>query len=89
MLGYDLDLTRTLVDGVLNIYDPDKVPYRLMRYLGENLGFPFESTLGAARYRSIIQQLPDLNDTRGTVVGLERWSPRRRTTPVRLVSART
>ena len=71
VVGYDLDYTRTMADGVLNLYNVDRVPYRLLRYLGENLGFPYEATLGAARYRSIIEQLEDLNGLRGTAVGLQ------------------
>lgn len=70
VLGYDLDYTRTLCDGVLNLYSVDRVPARLLRFVGDNLGFPYEETLGAARYRSIIEQLDDLNHMRGTPVGL-------------------
>jgi len=83
VLGYDLDYLRTLLDGVLNVYDPDRVPFRLMRYLGENMGFPYERTLGAARYRSILTGLlpvrngeafsspGNLNNLRGTADGLQ------------------
>lgn len=71
LIGYDCDYTRTLLDGVLNMYHPDFSPLVFMQQVGANLGFPAESALGGARYRSLIGQLWDLEDTRGTALGLQ------------------
>jgi phage tail-like protein len=72
VLGYDLDYTQSLCDGLLHLYDFDKAPWRLLQHLGDNMGFPYEATLGANRTRSVLEQLADLNDLRGTRLGLQR-----------------
>lgn len=72
VLGYELDYTNTLADGVRDIYNVDRSPTRLLKYLGSNFGVPDEPVLGEARQRSMLQQLNDLNATRGTTLGLEK-----------------
>lgn len=71
IIGYDCDYDRTLLDGVLDVYHPDFAPLMFMQQVGANLGFPAESALGGARYRSIIGQLWDLESTRGTSQGFQ------------------
>jgi phage tail-like protein len=70
VFGYELDYTNTLADGVRDVYNVDKAPARLLKYLGYNFGVPDEPVLGEARQRSMLQQLSDLNALRGTALGL-------------------
>jgi phage tail-like protein len=71
ILGYDNDYERTLLDGVLNVYDPDRAPLKFVQLLGTNLGLPIEQALGGARYRTLVGGLTQLEDLRGTSIGLE------------------
>jgi phage tail-like protein len=71
VLGYELDYTNTLADGVRDVYNVDRAPARLLKYLGYNFGVPDEPVLGEARQRSMLQQLSDLNALRGTTLGLK------------------
>ena len=73
VVGYDLDFTRTLVDGILDVYEPDQAPLMFTQQVGANLGFPVEQALGGARYRSIIGQMWMLENIRGTNTGLQRF----------------
>jgi len=73
IVGYEADNDRTLLDGVLNVYDPDFAPLLFVEYLGTNLGLPIEQALGGARYRSLVGQLSDLENIRGTVPGLKEF----------------
>jgi hypothetical protein len=71
IIGYDLDYNRTLLDGVLNVYDPDFAPLMFTQQVGLNLGLPPEDALGGSRYRSLVGQLWDLEGARGTTPGLQ------------------
>ena len=71
VLGYELDFTNTVADGVRDVFNVDKAPTRLLKHLGYNFGVPDEPVLGEARERSVLQQLSDLNGLRGTALGLE------------------
>jgi phage tail-like protein len=71
VLGYELDYTNTLANGVRDVYDVDRAPARLLKHLGYNFGVPDEPVLGEARQRSMLQQLSDLNGLRGTTLGLK------------------
>ena len=71
ILGYDADYNRTLLDGVLNVYDPDLAPLQFVEYLGTNLGLPIEQALGGARYRTLVGSLWNLEGLRGTSLGLQ------------------
>jgi phage tail-like protein len=71
VLGYDADYNRTLLDGILNIYDNDLAPLQFTQQVGANLGLPPESALGGARYRSLVGRLWELEGMRGTLLGLQ------------------
>lgn len=74
MIGYDLDYTRTLTEGVQQIYDPDSAPQALLDALGQqNLGFNKPSALGDIRYRSVIAKNRDILFNRGTTSGLKTY----------------
>lgn len=71
-IGYDLDLTRTLTEGVEMIYDADRAPQRLLDPLGKyNLGFERNDALGDIRYRAVIARSQDILASRGTYGGLK------------------
>lgn len=73
-IGYDLDLTRTLTEGMDVIYDPDRSPLSLISSLGQqNLGFNLDESVGAIRYRSVIAASRDISASRGTYGGLEAY----------------
>lgn len=71
VLGYELDYSNSLVDGVRDVFNVDRAPARLLKYLGNNFGVPDEAVLGDTRSRSMLQQLDDLNSLRGTTAGLQ------------------
>lgn len=71
IVGFDMDYNRTLVDGVLNVYDSDRAPLKFVQQLGINLGLgTVENALGGARYRSLVGGLSLLEEHRGTQRGL-------------------
>jgi phage tail-like protein len=71
VLGYELDYTNTLADGVRDVFNVDRAPTRLLKHLGYNFGVPDEPILGEARQRSMLQQLSELNGLRGTALGMK------------------
>lgn len=74
MIGYDLDYTRTLAEGVQKIYDPDSSPQALLDAMGQNnLGFAKPSTMGDIRYRAVVAKNRDILFNRGTVKGLQTY----------------
>ena len=74
MIGYDLDYTRTLAEGVQQIYDPDSAPQVLLDAMGQNnLGFNKPSALGDIRYRSVLANNRAILFHRGTLSGLETY----------------
>lgn len=73
IVGYDADYNRTLLDGVLNVYDPDLAPLMFTQLVGQNLGQPPEQALGGARYRSLVGRIWELEASRGTTQGLQEF----------------
>lgn len=74
VVGYDLDLTRTLVEGLEYLYDPDLAPLALYKQLGvQNFGFEDNDALGGGRIRSVIAASREILDRRGTLLGLSRY----------------
>lgn len=70
-IGYDLDLTRTLAEGLDKLYDPDSAPLPLYEAMGrQNFGFEPNDALGGIRYRSIVAASRLITDQRGTLAGL-------------------
>lgn len=73
-IGYDLDITRTLAEGIETIYDPDRGSMRLLGPLGEqNLGFGRNEALGDIRYRGLLASSREIQDQRGTYGGLQKY----------------
>ena len=73
VFGYDFDLTRELVESWQNVYHTDFTPMSLLRRVGENFGYPYESTIGDIRYRALIAKLGFLYHGRGTTGTLRRF----------------
>jgi hypothetical protein len=74
VVGYDLDITRTLTEGVEVIYDADRVAQPLLDALGtQNFGFKPNDALGDIRYRAVVAASERLNSTRGTYGGLRSY----------------
>jgi hypothetical protein len=74
MIGYDLDYTRTLAEGVQQIYDPDSAPQTLLDAMGQNnLGFTKPSAMGDIRYRSVLANNRAILFHRGTPSGLQTY----------------
>lgn len=72
-VGFELDLTRTLVEGVEQAYDLDVVQANVLKSLGtSNFGLRFEEGLGDIRYRSMLAAISDLYDERGSIGGLRK-----------------
>ena len=74
-VGYDLDLTRTMAEGLEKIYDMDQAPSQLLSLAGKyNLGYTTEEDgIGTIRYRSLLGANRTLVDQRGTIEGLEKY----------------
>jgi phage tail-like protein len=71
LIGYELDLLRTLTEGVENIYDPDTSPQSLLDALAvQNLGLTKSDALGDIRHRGVVAQYGTLLPQRGTFGGL-------------------
>lgn len=74
VVGYDLDVTRTLSEGVQEVWNPDTAPNSLLALLGEqNLGVTGREQVGDVRYRGLISDHRDINAMRGTTGGLKRY----------------
>lgn len=74
IIGYDLDLQRTLTEGIDTLYDPDRGSMRLLGPLGEqNLGFNRNAALGDIRYRGLLASSREIQDLRGTYGGLQTY----------------
>jgi hypothetical protein len=71
VIGFEADYTRTLAEGVENIYNIDQVHDDLLHALGETtLGVNAEDGLGDIRYRGIIASINNLYESRGNRSGL-------------------
>jgi hypothetical protein len=67
VVGFDLDYTKTLADGIEHTYDVDRVNVELLKALGVGtFGVPVEGGLGDIRYRSLIGAVSRLYDERGS-----------------------
>lgn len=74
VVGFDLDYTRTLAEGVQEVWNPDTAPMALLRLLGkQNLGVEDQGQLGDTRWRGVVSQNRLLNGRRGTLDGLRRF----------------
>ena len=73
VFGYDLDLTREMVESWQNMYQTDFTPMALLRRIGETFGIPYESTIGDIRYRALIAKIGFLYIGRGTTGTLRRY----------------
>jgi hypothetical protein len=72
IIGYDLDLTRTLSEGLEHLFDTDSCPDSLLVPLGtQNLGFDKPNELGDIRYRSVIAKSKGITSFRGTYAALD------------------
>lgn len=72
-LGFEVDYTRTLAEGIENIYNIDYVHDDLLHALGvTNMGVAVESGLGDIRYRSILATINRLHEERGSARGLQK-----------------
>jgi hypothetical protein len=73
-IGYDLDLTRTLTEGIDTLFDPDRASMKLLGALGEqNFGFKRNEAIGDIRYRGIIAASRDIQNLRGTSGGIQSY----------------
>ena len=73
VIGFEADYTRTLAEGIDNVYNVDYTPNHLLFALGEtNMGVQRESGLGDARYRSILARINKLYDERGSSSGVQK-----------------
>lgn len=73
IFGFELDLTREYVESWQELYHADNSPWPLMYQLGLNLGVSFDEALGPIRLRSLIGQINELYEMRGTESGLRRF----------------
>lgn len=74
VIGYDLDYTRTLTEGVQELWNPDTAPLPLLRLLGkQNLGAEGEGKIGDTHWRGVVSQNRLINGRRGTLDGLRRF----------------
>jgi len=75
VIGFEADYTRTLSEGIENVYNIDHTHDDLLHALGEtNLGVGPEAGLGDIRYRSLLAMINTLYNRRGTTSGLLRLS---------------
>ena len=73
IIGFELDYTKTLAEGVENIYNIDYVHDDLLDALGVmNFGVAKEASLGDSRYRAIVATANDLYDRRGSSYGTQK-----------------
>lgn len=73
--GFDLDWTKSMTEGIREVYDFDRVDERALIHVGEdNLGYDFRAPLGGIRYRSIISDLDFITNARGSEKGLRRYA---------------
>jgi hypothetical protein len=75
VIGFEVDYTRTLADGIEHVYDIDTTHDDLMHSLGVfNFGVPAEDGLGDIRYRSLLATVSRLYEERGSASGLRRMT---------------
>ena len=71
MFGFELDLTREHVESWQETYNIDNSPQPLLYEVGLNLGVATDQGLGEIRTRSLISQINQLYEKRGTAEGLK------------------
>jgi hypothetical protein len=75
VIGFDLDYTLTLADGIEHVYDVDTTHDDLLHSLGVfNFGVPVEDGLGDIRYRSLLATVSRLYEERGSAAGLQQMT---------------
>lgn len=74
-VGFEADYTRTLAEGIENIYNVDQANNSLMHLLGvTNMGVEEEGGLGDIRYRSLLSTINRLYDERGSARGIQKMA---------------
>lgn len=74
-VGFEADYTRTLAEGIEDIYDVDHAHDDLLHALGVfNMGVGLEGGLGDIRYRSLLSTINKLYDERGSARGIQKMS---------------
>lgn len=69
--GLEADITRTWVETLGHVWDPAKVPARLLKPMSEVMGLPYERTVGDPRVRKLLSNLIYLRKTKGTRESIE------------------
>lgn len=69
--GLEADITRTWVETLGHIWDPARVPAKLLKPMSEVLGLPYERTVGDPRVRKLLSNLVYLRKMKGTKEGIE------------------
>jgi phage tail-like protein len=69
--GTEVDITRAWVETLGDVWDPSKVPARLLESLSEVMGLPYERTVGDPRVRKLLTNLVYLRKTKGTRESIE------------------
>lgn len=73
VIGFELDVVRTLAESIEHIYDSDFSPLPLLKNMGEqNFGVQPEGGLGDIRYRALLANINSLYRERGTYRALRR-----------------
>jgi hypothetical protein len=71
VIGLDLDITRTMAEGLEQVYSVDLGPAHLVNQVGhQNLGIDPYTNLGDVRVRSLSGRATILYQTRGTLSGV-------------------
>jgi hypothetical protein len=75
VIGFEADYTRTLAEGIENVYNVDQTNNALMHLLGvTNMGVEEEGGLGDIRYRSLLSTINRLYDERGSARGIQKMT---------------
>lgn len=69
--GMEIDISRTWVESLGDVWDAAVVPAHLLKNLSEVLGLPHESTVGAPRVRKLLSNLVYLRKLKGTKESIE------------------
>jgi hypothetical protein len=69
--GQATDINRTWASMLDHTWDPGKVPARILPYMSEALGVPYEKSIGDARVRTLLANLAYLRKTKGTKDAVE------------------
>lgn len=64
--GAEVDITRSWIETLGDVWDPVKAPSVLLKPLSEVLGLPYEQTVGDPRVRKLLSNLIYLRKTKGS-----------------------